>query len=31
VSNENAPLGWLIVATVLFWLTLALIVWELVR
>jgi hypothetical protein len=31
MSNENAPLGWLIVATVLFWLIVALIVWEVVR
>jgi hypothetical protein len=31
VSHENAPLAWLIVATVLFWLVVALVVWEVVR
>jgi len=31
VSRENAPLGWLIVATVIFWLIVALVIWEVLR
>jgi hypothetical protein len=31
VSRENASLGWLIVATVLFWLIVALVVWEVLK